>query len=169
MQKMQIIIAEVLLCKIFNLWFQKHFIMVPLFKKRKSHKFSNFSYPGSRKVLISAKIMIPGQNKEMVQGGPMDPSPPTYLTSKKPNACRVNYITNCSIIIIFWYYLLAPAANFWKNTYLERYMLVPLEEHYFYQIHTLIIDLCLLLFNLKMSITISNWGFILKQKRLYIC
>ena len=35
--------------------------MLPLFKKRQSHKFSNLSYLGSRKVLPSAKIMISGQ------------------------------------------------------------------------------------------------------------
>ena len=29
------------------------------------------------------------KNKEMAKGGPMDPHP-TYLTSKKPNLCRVN-------------------------------------------------------------------------------
>ena len=94
--------------------------MLLLFKKRKSHKFSNFSYPGSGKVLTSAESIISGQkyccdlmhyclkylfaqfgydwtkNKEMVKeegrgrggGGPMDI--PTYLTSKKPNPCRVN-------------------------------------------------------------------------------
>ena len=32
-----------------------------LFKKRKSKKFSDFSYPGLRKVLTSAKVMIPRQ------------------------------------------------------------------------------------------------------------
>ena len=35
--------------------------MPPLFKKQKSYKSLNLSYPGSRKVLTSAKIMIPGQ------------------------------------------------------------------------------------------------------------
>ena len=39
----------------------KTLFMLPCFKKRKSRKFSNFSYPGSRKVLISVKIMISGQ------------------------------------------------------------------------------------------------------------
>ena len=69
--------------------------LLPLFEKRKSHTFSIFSYPGSRKVLTSAKIRIPSQkccrhfhlmqdclkylcaqfgsdstkNKEMVKGG----------------------------------------------------------------------------------------------------
>ena len=61
MQKVQRITAEVLLRNILNVWFQKHFILLLLFKKRKSHKFSNFSYPGSRKVLTSAKIMISRQ------------------------------------------------------------------------------------------------------------
>ena len=86
--------------------------MLPWFKKQKSHKFSNFSYPGSRKVLISAKIIISGQkccchlmqdslkylciqfgynwtkNKEMVKGvggGGFQWTPRTYLTSKKPD------------------------------------------------------------------------------------
>ena len=51
-------------------------------------------------------------------------------------------------MIILRYYLLAPVANLRKQTNLERY--VPR--------HTLT-DLCLLLHKLKMSITISNWGF----------
>ena len=42
MQKIQIIIAEVLLCNILNVWFQKHFIHVSLFKKGTSHKFQIF-------------------------------------------------------------------------------------------------------------------------------
>ena len=81
---------------------------LPLFKKQKSHKFSIFSYPGLRKVLTSAKIIISDKkccrrlmedslkylcaqsgydwtkNKEMVKG-----DPPTYLISKKPNHFRV--------------------------------------------------------------------------------
>ena len=62
MQKIQVIIAEVLLCAIFWMYISKNMLfMLPLFKEQKSHKFSNFSYPGSRKVLISAKIMISGQ------------------------------------------------------------------------------------------------------------
>ena len=101
--------------------------MFSLFKKRKSHKFSSFSYPGSRKLLTSAKIMISDQkccchlmqdslkylciqvgydwtkNKEMFKGVEeggvlMDPLPlPTYLTSKKPNPCRVNSENYCYI------------------------------------------------------------------------
>ena len=88
--------------------------MLSLFKKWKSQKFSNFSYPGLRKVLTSAKIIISGQkywrhllqdslkylcaqfgydwreNKEMVKKVSNGPLPPqTYLTSKKPNPCRV--------------------------------------------------------------------------------
>ena len=92
--------------------------MFPLFKKPKNHKFSNFSDPGSRKVLTSEKIMIFGQKcfhhliqdslkylcaqfgydwtkkrygKEGVEGGGSNGPPPlpTYLTSKKPNPCRV--------------------------------------------------------------------------------
>ena len=55
--------------------------ILSLFKKQKSHKFANFSYPGLRKVLTSAKVMISGQKC------PMD-SPPTYLTSRKPNLYR---------------------------------------------------------------------------------
>ena len=80
--------------------------MFPLFKKRKSHEFSNFSRPGSRKVLTSAKI-ISGQkcrrlmqdnlkylcvqfgydwtkNKEWWRRINL-----TYLTSKMPNSCRI--------------------------------------------------------------------------------
>ena len=88
--------------------------MLPLFKKRKSHKFSNFSYPGSRKVLTSAKVwylaknvvviwcwtvwsnfvhislMIEQKIKKWWRGG-SNGHPPTYLTSKKPNPFRVNW------------------------------------------------------------------------------
>ena len=42
---------------------KNNLFMHPLFKKRKSHEFSNFSYPGLRKVLTSAKIMISGQKR----------------------------------------------------------------------------------------------------------
>ena len=99
--------------------------LLPLFEKRKSHTFSIFSYPGSRKVLTSAKIRIPSQkccrhfhlmqdclkylcaqfgsdstkNKEMVKGGggrewsnALPSCYPTYLTSKKPNSCRVKQL-----------------------------------------------------------------------------
>ena len=61
MQKIQIIIGEVLLCNILNVWFQKYFIRASFFKKRKKHKFSNFSYPGLRKALTSAKIITAGR------------------------------------------------------------------------------------------------------------
>ena len=99
---------------IFCMYGSENFLfMLLLFKKQKGHKFSNFSYPGSRKVLTSAKIITSGQkcchylmqdslkyqcaqfgydwtkNKEMVKGG-VQWIPPTYLTSKKPNPCRVN-------------------------------------------------------------------------------
>ena len=43
--------------------------------------------------------------------------------------------------------------------------LVSLEQSLFYQMHTLITNLCLLLLNLKMPITIGNWGFIWKYKK----
>ena len=79
-----------------------------------------------------------------------------------------NYITKyitSILLLIFWYYLLAPVANFWKQTHLGRYVPVPLEQSLFYQMLTLIADLCLLLLKLKMSITLSNWGFIWKYKR----
>ena len=78
--------------------------MPPLFKKQKSHKSSNLSYPYSRKVLTSAKIMISGQkccrhlmldsvkyfvhNLVTVQW-----TPSTHLTSKKHNPCWVNIIS----------------------------------------------------------------------------
>ena len=78
----------------------------------------------------------------------------------------INYIANYNIIIMFWYYLLVPFANLWKQTHLERNVLVLLEEYHFYKMQTLLTDLCLLLLNLKMSITISNWCFIYI---LYIC
>ena len=77
----------------------------------------------------------------------------------------INYITKyitSMLLLIFWYYLLAPFA---KQTHPERYVPVPLAWSLFYQMHTLVADLCLLLLNLKMSITISNWGFIWKYKR----
>ena len=67
------------------------------------------------------------------------------------------YITS-TLLLIFWFYLLSLVANFWKQTHLEIYVL-------FCQMHTLNADICLLLLNLKMSITISNWGFIWKYKR----
>ena len=89
--------------------------MLPLFKKQKGHTISSFSYPGSRKVLTSAKIIISGQkyyrnlmqdslkylfaqfgydwakNKEIVKGvergaGPM----PSKLSNlRKSQLCRV--------------------------------------------------------------------------------
>ena len=64
----------------------------------------------------------------------------------------INYITNyvtSTLLIIFWYYLLAPVANLWKQTHLDRYVPVPLEQSLFYQICTLIIDLWLILAQLK--------------------
>ena len=119
--------------------------MLPLFEKRKSHKFSNSSYPGSRKVLTSAKIIISGQkccrhlmqeslkkylceqfgydwtkNKEMVKGG--SNGPPTYLTSKKSNLCRVQEVFDFGeytiIKISVSLTLRAPTVfkNLWKNT-----------------------------------------------------
>ena len=53
----------------------------------------------------------------------------------------INYITNyikIIYLIIFWYYLLAPVGNHWKQTHLERNVPAPLEQSLFYQIHTLI-------------------------------
>ena len=64
----------------------------------------------------------------------------------------INYIANyvtSTLLITFWYYLLAPVANLWKKTHLDRYVPVPLEQSLFYQICTLIIDLWLLLAQLK--------------------
>ena len=61
--------------------------------------------------------------------------------------------------------LISSCCKLKKQTHLEWYVPVPLEQSLFYQIHTLIADLCLLLFNLKMFITISNWGFIWKRER----
>ena len=79
-----------------------------------------------------------------------------------------NYITKyitSILLLIFWYYLLAPVVNFWKQTHLGRYVPAALEQSLFYQMLTLIADLCLLLLKLKMSITLSNWDFIWKYKR----
>ena len=65
----------------------------------------------------------------------------------------INYITNyvTSILLIFWYYLLAPVANLWAKPFLKS-----LEQSVFYQMHTLVTDLSLLLFNLKNSVTASR-------------
>ena len=81
--------------------------MFPLFKKRKSHEFSNFSCPGSRKVRTSAKITISGQKcRHLMQDNlkylwynlvTIEQKiekwwrriNPTYLTSKMPNSCRI--------------------------------------------------------------------------------
>ena len=111
MQKIQIIIAA-----IFWMYCSKNILfLLPLFKKRKSHKTLNFSYPGSGKVLTSTKIIISGKkccrclmqnrlkylwaqfgydwtkNKEMVGGREKrgEWTPVTYLTFKKLNHCRV--------------------------------------------------------------------------------
>ena len=48
---------------------------------------------------------------------------------------------------------------------MEGYVSVPLEQSLFYQMHTLIAHLCLLLLNLKMFVTISSLSFIWKYKR----
>ena len=61
--------------------------------------------------------------------------------------------------------MLLPVANFWKQTHLEKYIPVPLMRSLFYQMHNIIADSCLPLLNLKMSITISNWGLICKYNR----
>ena len=95
-------------------------IMLPLFKKQKSLTFSNFSYPGSRKVLTWAKIIIFGQKgcryltvwsifvynlvtieqqikKLWKESGRAQWTPQTYLISKKPKSCRVK-VTQQSFI-----------------------------------------------------------------------
>ena len=72
-------------------------------------------------------------------------------------AILINYIANfvtSLLLIIFWYYSLAPVANFWKQTHLERYVLIPLKQSLFQQMHNLLTDLCLLL---------STWKFLLLQ------
>ena len=79
----------------------------------------------------------------------------------------INYITSISLII-FWYYFLAPVTNLWKQTHLQRYVTVSLSQSLFYQMYTLITDLCLLLLNLKMPLTVGNLGFIWKYKRYAI-
>ena len=69
------------------------------------------------------------------------------------------------LLLIFWYSSLASVANFWTQTHVTRYVPVSFKKSLFYQIQTLIAYLCFLLLNLKMSITISNWGFIWKYQR----
>ena len=79
-----------------------------------------------------------------------------------------NYITKyiTSIFLkMLWYYLLVPVAKPWEQTHLERYVPVPLDQSLFYQTHTLVTNLWLLLLNLKISITVSNLGCIWKHKR----
>ena len=71
----------------------------------------------------------------------------------------INYITkyiNSILIQLFWYYLLAPVSNFWKQTHLEKYVSVPLEKNLLYQMHTANADFCLLRLNLKLSMTTCN-------------
>ena len=49
-------------------------------------------------------------------------------------ATVINYITNyvtTILLIILYYYLLALVANLSKQTHLERYVLVPLEQSLF--------------------------------------
>ena len=80
----------------------------------------------------------------------------------------IHYITNyvaSILLIISWYYLLASFANLWKQTHLERHVPVPLEQSLFYQIYTLKTDLCMLLLNLKISITTCRaWSRNLGQR-----
>ena len=80
----------------------------------------------------------------------------------------IHYITNyvtTILIIISQYYLLASVANLWKQTHLERYVPVPLEQSFFYQIHTLETDLCMLLLNMKVCITTCrDWSRNLGQR-----
>ena len=71
------------------------------------------------------------------------------------------------ILIIFWYYLLAPVANLWRNTHLERYVPVLIEQSLFYQILNLITDLCLLLLSLKISIIYYKQGLIYKFRAVF--
>ena len=79
----------------------------------------------------------------------------------------INYITKYITSIffkMFWYYLLAPIGNSWKLSNRERYIPIPLEQRFFfYQMYTLKNDICLILLSLKMSISISNSGFILQK------
>ena len=96
--------------------------MLPLIEKQKSHKLPNFSYPVSKKVLTSAKIMISGKKcshhlmqaslkylcaqfcydwteiKEMDKergqsNGPLSPN--LFNLQKKPNSCSVNEADRC--------------------------------------------------------------------------
>ena len=41
-------------------------------------------------------------------------------------SCITNYVTS-KLLIIFWYYLIAPAGSLWKQSHIERYVLVPPE------------------------------------------
>ena len=95
--------------------------MLPLIKKQKSHKLPNFSYPVSKKCWPQQKLWYLAKNVPTIWcrpvcsifvhnfvtieqkikkwtrrgGSPMDPFPPTYLTSKKPNSCSVKEADRC--------------------------------------------------------------------------
>ena len=71
---------------------------------------------------------------------------------------KINYVNEyitSILLLIFWYYLLAPVANLWKQTHLERYVPVKLEQNLFYQMHTLIANLY--------AWYCSTWKFLLLQ------
>ena len=91
--------------------------MLPLFKKERINfklkfqiKFSNFSYPGSREVLISAKIMISRQKccchlmQDSVQY--LCAQCGYDLTSKKPNHCRIKKVATTKLRLRIWAYSL---------------------------------------------------------------
>ena len=128
-----------LFCNIWMYGSKNILFMLPLFNKQKSHKFSNFPYPGSRKVLTSTKTMISSQKccrylmLDSVKylcalfgydwtkvkklwlgegGDPMDHPPSTYLTSKKSNRCSVNQVPKERENLAFSRYLIFRYCRF---------------------------------------------------------
>ena len=114
MQKLEIIIAEVLLCNILNVWFQKHFIHA--FFVQETKMFRIFFLPWFKESaglsknlaknvvviwcmtawsnvvhnLVRSELKIKKWWRRGGGGEFQGTIPPlTYLTSKKPNFCRV--------------------------------------------------------------------------------
>ena len=83
----------------------------------------------------------------------------------------INYVTIYGVIIIlFWCYFISSCCKPLKTDQSgEICTCATWGIRFFYQMHTLITDLCLPLLNLKMSIIIiSNWGFTWIYKRPHI-
>ena len=62
--------------------------------------------------------------------------------------------------------MLALLANLWKQAHLERYVLVLLGKYHIYQMHIVIIDICLLL-NLKNVCLLIGVSYANKQDYIY--